>query len=326
VWLFFFRYSEPRFSDTDAINLPDKPGPTVPNTMTEPTPPTSHDMPADAADALPASSVGSGVSDVAGAMKRSSKPSHDPFGLRTLIISWCLWLLVSWSITLAIGATAHAVRWVIFSAVFGLMAVWPALRLSQQLPGRDADTGAALADSVEGGAATTSVRVWATMLDWICLMLVFQVVIWPLMLVGRWSAEQTLWLDLAVVFWSSLSAVLIGLGRVLPLPGVRVWAMLLCMLLLVGEPVLMAIGGISFDSVGSAGRSGSAVWQMRISPLQAMWELTTTVRPYDPTVWRPTILSTAAASGLGWCVLWGMVLWRCSRPQGAAGPASTRPT
>ncbi len=154
------------------------------------------------------------------------------------------------------------------------------------------------------------------MLDWVCLLLVFQVMVWPLMLVSRWSVQQTLWLDLAVVSWSLLTAVLVGLGRVLPWPGVRVGAMLLCMLLLVGEPVWMAIGGMGFDTAGVselAGRSGWG-WQMRISPLQALWELTTTVRPYDPTVWSPTILSTATAAGLGWLVLWGMALWARNEP------------
>ncbi len=283
--------------------------------------------PTDVAGALSAASTGSGAAAVTGAV-RPVKPTLDPFGLRALIISWCLWLLVSWSITLAIGATVHAVRWVVFSAVFGLMAVWPAIRLSQQLPGRFSgglsgrceDTAGGDRKSsghVKCGVSTSSTRVLATMLDWVCLVLVFQVVVWPLMLVAHWSLEQTLWLDLAVVFWSLLSAVLVGLGRVLPMPGVRVGAMLLCMLLLVGEPAWMAMVGEGFDTAGIAtgvGRSGWD-WQMRISPLQALWELTTTVQPYDPSAWRPTILSTAAASGLGWLALWGMALWGRNEPQ-----------
>ncbi len=163
------------------------------------------------------------------------------------------------------------------------------------------------------------------MMDWVCLLLVFQVVVWPLMLVGRWSIEQTLWLDLAVVFWSLLTAVLVGLGRVLPFTrgaGVRVGAMLLCVLLLLGEPAWMAISGVGFDTAGAeaVGEGWRVQWQMRISPLQALWELTTTIQPYDPSAWRPTILSTAVAAGLGLLVLVGMALR--GDPEHPTGPGS----
>lgn len=253
--------------------------------------------------AVPVDRAGSGTTAVRGAVKKSSVSMFDPFGLRMLIISWCLWLLVSWSITLTIGATVHAVRWVVFSGVFGLMAVWPALRLSQQLPGRDA-RGLDVVGGQDGfSVASPRARVLATLMDWVCLLAVFQVVVWPLMLVGRWSVQQTLWLDAAVLAWSMLTAVLVGLGRVLPWAQVRVVAMVLCMLLLIGEPIWMAVSGGGFDgAIGWAG-GGRPVWQMRISPMQALWELTTTEQPYDPGPWRPTILSTAAASGLGLGVL-----------------------
>jgi hypothetical protein len=305
--------------------------------MNESTPPADWDTPpASKADA-PAASSGSGVSSVAGAVRRTRKPRLDPYGLRVLIISWCLWLLMSWSITLAIGATVHAVRWVVFSAMFGLMAVWPALRLSQQLPGRHAGLIPDSSGRIDYGVASSRSRVLATMLDWVCLLLVFQVVVWPLMLVGRWSVQQTFWLDLAVVSWSLLTAVVIGFGRVLPLSersrgvrvsgvsggsGVRVAAMLVCVLLLVGEPVWMAIGGVGFDTAGveAVGGAVHAPLQMRISPLQTLWELTTTVQPYDPSTWRLTILSTAAAALLGVFVLVGMGLWggREPRPDNAS--------
>ncbi len=220
----------------------------------------------------------------------------DPFGLRVLVITWSLWLLTSWSITLAFNATVHAVRWVIFSAVFGLMAVWPALRLSQQLPwyppyGRGS--------GVRGVAASATRRVLATGLDWLCLLAVLQVVIWPLMLLGRWSVEQTFWLNMAVVSWSLLTGALVGLGRVLPGAWARLGAMVLCMLLLVGEPIWRALYGLFFAVSGS----GEPAGQMRISPIQALWELTTTTPPYDPGQWVPVILSTAAAAGLAWGVL-----------------------
>ena len=164
------------------------------------------------------------------------------------------------------------------------------------------------------------------MLDWFCLLLVFQVVVWPLMLVARWTTEQTLWLDLAVLSWSLLTAVLIGLGRLAPLAWLRVTAMVLCVLLLIGEPVWMAVAGTGFDIAADAtpGRLVDTDWQMRISPLQTLWELTTTEQPYDPSVWRPTILSTAAAGGLGLIVLIGMAIAGGPRPEPKAEPATAR--
>lgn len=277
---------------------------------------------------------GSGVAVVSGAarrgaVRRGAVGRVDPFGLRMLVITWCLWLLVSWSITLAIGATVHAVRWVVFSAVFGLMAVWPALRLSQQLPwrhhgGRGGRPHVARSAGALGRhelSASPSMRVLGTLLDWVCLVSVFQVVVWPLMLVGRWSAQQTLWLDLTVASWSLLTGVLVGLGRVLPMNGSRVGAMVLCVLLFLGEPVLMALGGVGFLDPASGGLSGGGAWRMRISPIQALWELTTTVQPYDPSGWVPAIVSTAAAAGLGWLVLWVMA-WRVRGGSGV-GPGGS---
>jgi hypothetical protein len=272
--------------------------------MIEPVPLIDQDAsPAASRGGVASGAAGSGTGAVVGAARRLVPGGADPYGLRALVLSWCIWLLVSWSITLAIGVAVHAVRWVIFSAMVGLMAVWPAVRLSQQMIGRLPGPAVGGVRSRRQACASPAVRVLATMLDWVCLVLVFQVVIWPLMLVGRWSAEQTGWLDAALLSWSLLTALLIGLGRVVPLAGARLFAMLLCMLVLVGEPAWMALWGEGF-----AGISTGAGLRMRISPLQALWELTTTVRPYDPTPWGPVILSVAVAAGLGWLVLWGMAL------------------
>ena len=223
----------------------------------------------------------------------------DPYGLRALVLGWCMWLLISWSITLAIGATAHAVRWVVFCALVGLMGVWPALRLSQQLPGEHGKD--------EGGRSTydpalATEKVMATWLDWVCLMLVFQVVIWPLMIVGRWTFEQTLWLNVAVMSWSALTGLCIGLGRIIPIPGGRSLAMMLGMLLVVAEPVVMMFLG--HNPAAMLLGQGDPDTAMHVSPIQAVWELTTTIQPSDPSPWVPVILSIALAALLGWVMLW----------------------
>jgi hypothetical protein len=271
-----------------------------PDTMTDTHTPSEHaaaDQPPEFARALPAV-------DAAPAQARR-RLLADPFGLRALVITWCLWLLLSWSITLAMNATVHAVRWVIFSAVFGLMAVWPALRLSQQLPwyqpyrNKDRATPGQVITAGPVAYASSPTRVLATFLDWLCLVSVFQVVVWPLMIVGEWNVQQTLWLNLAVLSWSLLTGALIGLGRVLPTGWARMAGMSLCMLLVLGEPAWMAISGPGFAELGQHGPD----WQMRISPIQALWELTTTIQPYDPAGWIPAILSAAGAAVIAWIVL-----------------------
>ena len=72
---------------------------------------------------MAAAGAGSGAGAVVGAARRPRPVRADPFGLRALVLSWCVWLLVSWSITLAIGATMHAVRWVIFSR-YSVRNIW----------------------------------------------------------------------------------------------------------------------------------------------------------------------------------------------------------
>ncbi len=228
----------------------------------------------------------------------------DPFGLRFLVIGWCLWLLVSWSISLTLGTTVHAVRWVVFSAVFGLMAVWPAFRLSQQ----------PLSMSAGHRAGGLGYAVAATLLDWVFLVVIFQVVIWPLMLVGGWSLRQTVFLDAAILSWSLLTGLVLALGRDRTGTGARIGMMLICAMLLVGEPALKALlslgGWLEIINWGWAGGEPNL---MRISPVQALWELTTTRRPYDPSIWATPVFSTTSAALIGWILLGVMAVSRWGR-------------
>ncbi|GAB4187768.1 MAG: hypothetical protein Kow00105_02430 [Phycisphaeraceae bacterium] len=247
---------------------------------------------------------GSGSGVTAGAGVPAKPVVWDPFGLRFLVIGWCLWLLVSWSISLTLGATVHAVRWVVFSAVFGLMAVWPAYRLGQQPV---AVSAGRRTDGAGFGAL-------ATLLDWVFLVVIFQVVIWPLMLVGGWSFRQALFLDGAILSWSLLTGLLLALGRARPGQAARVVMMVLCVMLLIGEPVLTAVPSVSGWWESAAGEGGRSDL-MRVSPVQALWELTTTRQPYDPSRWAVTIFSTAFAAAIGWALLGLMSLMRWGRRQ-----------
>lgn len=230
-------------------------------------------------------------------------------GRRLLIIGWCLWLMGTWGVLWLIGGwTVPALRAMVFSGVVGLMGLWPAVRLSQAT-GRPAD-------GQRPGAgvplpAIPSDHAWArvcggTLLDWLCLNLVFQAVLWPLQMAAGWTLIQALWLDVSVAGWSLLTGLLIAWGRGTDRSTGRLLAMLVCVGVVVLEPALWWLGW-------QAGAVG--VPMMRISPLQALWSLSATdLNPRQVATVIATqgvqVVSVVAAALCGWVVLGGLLLWR----------------
>lgn len=158
------------------------------------------------------------------------------------------------------------------------MVVWPAFRLSER--SRVGEPG--------GGAAGP------VLLDWLGLMMVHQAVIWSLHLIAGWPLERGLWLDAAVVSWSLLTALIVAAARRYPGGLARSIGMLLCIALVFGEPI----------AVWLASMAGQPAWSMRVSPIQAMWELTQPpsssggIEPWDQ---RTMVIGLLALSG--WAVL-----------------------
>jgi len=202
-------------------------------------------------------------------------------GVRGLILGWCLWLLGSWAATLWIAATAPAVRWMVYASMVGMMLAWPAFRLSQ---GRG-----------RAGVAAVS-PMSAALGDWLSLNLVLQAVIWPLQLIAGWSLTQTLWLAGALASWSALIGVLIAVGRTCRGAGSRIVAMLGCVAVVLAEPV-----GRVLLSPGT-GLSGG--WGL--SPVGPLWELTARRERFVLGELDQTVLLVAAASVVGWVVVWGL--------------------
>lgn len=198
---------------------------------------------------------------------------------RVLILFWVLWLLGSWGATFGVDPQGPVQRWMIFSAVVGLMVLWPVLRLSQDGPDH------------EGAPAGVLGRV---LLDWISLNLVMQTVIWPLHMIGGWSFPQTLWLDAALASWSLLTGVFIAAGCRSSLAWRRVLCSVMALGLLVGEPLAMWLVNL--------GRSAdhALVWTMRVSPLQTLWHMTTRSSLWEPEPWATHVLIVASAAVLGW--------------------------
>ena len=189
---------------------------------------------------------------------------------RDLVLLWCLWLLGSWLVSGLGGWQVAAPRWMVFASLTGFMLMWPALRLGQDL----------------GWALSAGVVLW----DWFCLNLVFQAVVWPLQVSAEWTLAQALWLDGALAGWSLLTGlVLVGVGRWTS-PAGRVAAMGLCLLLVLGEPLLLAI--MSLARLG-------AVWPMWISPIDTVWALTE-----EPArIWPPHVAGVMAVAAAGWLLV-----------------------
>jgi len=190
---------------------------------------------------------------------------------RYLVLGWGMWLLGSWAVTLSISPPAVAARWMVFSSAVGLMVLWPLLRLSQDLPAR---TGVQQA-------------LW----DWLCLNLAFQAAIWPLQVNVSWSLWQVVWIDAAIAAWSLLTGALIALGIQWRGGAGRMFAMAMCLAMLIGEPLIIWLINLA--------RPGDPIgWTLRISPLSALGDLTSR----DPQGWSLHIIAVVVAAAALWSI------------------------
>ena len=217
--------------------------------------------------------------------RRLAASSHSAT-LRAIVLGWCLWLLGAWAVSLSIDSPVPATRWMIFCSLIGLTAVWPTVRLS-----------------LDGPSDRTTI--W-TILEWLALIAIFQIVIWPLALTARWPALQMLWLDLAVVSWSLLAALLVAVGLRSRDGMHRLVTAVLCLLILLAEPLIVVL-----DDVRLGGHDGPG-WVMRISPIQTVWALTENPLEWSSGPWRRNILIAAVAVVVAWCV-YGLFTGRPSR-------------
>ncbi len=193
---------------------------------------------------------------------RPGRPS-----VRLLILGWSLWLLALWGMLWLQMSVNHAsVRWLVFGAALGLFVAWPALRLSQW-----GSTGGVL-------------------LDWLALNLLWQTVLWPLMTIARWPVSQAIWLAVAMAAWSLAVGWLIALGGLWDRGPARTVAMGGCLLMLLGEPLLM-LG------------SGRGPWPTWISPLGSLWALTEAAGYFELQPWANHISLMAAVAVGAWGAL-----------------------
>jgi len=201
-----------------------------------------------------------------------------------------MWLLGSWLITLSGEVSQSSARRMLYACLIGMMAVWPALRLSE-------------AAGVESGG----VRWWSvrqTLADWVSLYGVFQLLPWSLKISLEWSVSQVLWLDAAVGAWTFLTAAVVAWGRAGVHAGRRTSALGVCLGLLLAEPLVMWLS--SYMS------SGAGVWRMRLSPLEAVWWLSQPRASWQAGPWMYHVMSV----GVGGVMLWLLLFWWAGRGEG----------
>ena len=243
-------------------------------------------------------------SGVATKPPRRIKPDDedDSIAPKGLILAWCLYLLgngvVAWYLDsggrerefiLYLDLTPPAVRWMLMSGAVGMMTLWPVLRLSSFTHRRRSK-------SCFEDAEHPQVGPMMVLLDWAALNAIFQIAIFLLWLHPQWVQVQSLWVNLAVLAWSLLVGLIIAAGRLSDRGVVRTVAMLLCVLLLVGEPAVMMLVNL--------GRVDDPVtWPMRVSPLHALWAMTEPNPDWRSGPWPGIVLSVAAASAIGWVLL-----------------------
>jgi hypothetical protein len=229
-----------------------------------------------AAEAIAATEAIHAVEDEAAARRR--EPA-DPGWLRIVIVVWCFWLLGAWGAAWLSDTSVPRVRWMMFAGSFGLMLAWPAFRLSQQVRSDEPGHGAL-----------------QVLLDWIAMVGVYQAVIWSLHLLAGWPLIRGVWLDAAVLAWSLLTALIVAAARRWPFSWARTTGMALCIALVFAEPVALWLVVIS----------GGEAWSMRVSPIQAFWELTKPPSQGTIPPWDQRALMIAFVAVTGWLAL---ALW-----------------
>jgi len=178
---------------------------------------------------------------------------------RPLLLGWCLWLLVSWALHLMFDGpvATPAIRWMLLSALIGIMIAWPVWRLS--LP-------------------TPLMPTLSTLSDLFFLWLIFQVLV---LRVGiDWPIDHAILIDAAVTTYALAAGWLVDVGRRLSAAG-RSVAMIGCVALLV-VPAF------------AAGELEHSPWIV-FSPVHAIWLLAdpTTMLDADAIGWSVGVLAAA---------------------------------
>lgn len=210
---------------------------------------------------------------------------------RGLIFCWCCFLLAGWLAQFATWDGSAAARWMLMLGMVGFMVMWPAVRLSYWAPHPSADGGRR--------ARQAARRV---MYDWLALQAVFQLVIWPLSLIGGWSLGRLLAILGLLVGWSLWTGRVMVAGLLTRSSAGRVLAMAGC--LAVGfAPLLVMVVWVVFEPYPTGPRPLVWLWLEDLNLPGQLWGLSRPIEDMlEPWRWSTMI------SQPGWLVLPGAIL------------------
>lgn len=203
---------------------------------------------------------------------------YTPHGL---IVAWCLWVLANWIASLTIGAPSIAISFLITACLTGMMALWPALRLSQH---HRTPRPAAIPHRV--------------ILDWAHLTVVFHAVLWPTWAASPGTIQQPLYLAAIVHAWSLLTAAILAWGLRTHQPARRTLCMTLCMILLFGPPALQSLL-ISLTTTWPR-----ILIDLPLDPITALWSTLNSDQSPTP----PRTMTGTAVAGLAALAAWTILL------------------
>ena len=272
----------------------------------------------------------SGAQVVPASLLPRSSSTETPSATKELVLFWCVGVLGTWVISNIQDGANTATRWIMFSCMAGLCLVWPAFRLSQDrvtvtlrpgqrppgsspdFPGPNGQEGnsesplalvrllrlpSQLFPQSPSATMTAMAPITASIvfIDWFHLILITQVIVWPLHYQRGWSLAQTLAIDAAFLLWSLLAAAIIVIGAQFKTSGARTIAMACCIAIFFGEPLLLFL----FHWLPMTLPMG-LVWDMQISPIQMVWELSMDSTEFElSAVFRP-FLTIAVLAAWAW--------------------------
>jgi hypothetical protein len=218
---------------------------------------------------------------------------------RMIVLLWTIYLTFAWLTLTGFRGQIDpgSLRLMLVASMVGLLTLWPALRLSQM---RGYPSALNASGSVHAGLPITSLgRAIASELltDWVCLVVVLQLVIWPIRLTAGWTGLQALWLTAVAMAWSLMAGAITAWGCRWDCKIHRTTAMLGCLALLVAEPLVMA-----WVNAGTA-RGSAIAWPMGISPFQMLWSLAGSPTEFDPRPWSDRVRAMALAAVVAWVAL-----------------------
>lgn len=244
--------------------------------------------------------------------------TETPPATKELLFYWCTATLLTWIVAVEQDGAVVATRWIMFLNITILCVFWPALRLSQDRVSVLLRSGRFSASDHDGPGfapnslahllrlpsklfpkapsammtVTAPVTPKLIFVDWLHLILVMQIAVWPLHFHRGWHFNQTLSIDLAYLLWSFLAAGILAVGVQVGTSFARLLAMAACILVLIGEPLL------EYWS--------NQHWAWSISPIKIIWHLSLDSYEFEPTeAIRP--FTTVGLLGLA---AWAWVLVR----------------